>query len=249
MKNLFLFIPFFFLLSNHPVVYADEPLKIYAPPSIWAQQDGQMLTGPIIDLVVELFDEFNIRVETQILPWARAIDQMKSGELDLIPVIFHTDERAKFMEFTIPYVDVPTAVFVPPGKSFQFNTLDDLRNRRGLMVREDSISAEFKSFEPKLNIVKVTDYEQIFNMLGGNRADYAVAAKYGFIIHAKKLGYEDRIELLPDPVATRNLHFAFSKKSKFLTFLPVINEKLKQQKMDGCMEKMVKKAIHLASER
>lgn len=232
-----------------PVVYAGEQLKIYAPPSIWAQQEGQTLTGPIIDLVAELFDEFNIRVTTQILPWARAIDHMKSGELDLIPVIFHTDERAKFMEFTIPYVDVPTAVFVPPGKSFQFNTLDDLRNRRGLMVREDSISAEFKSFEPKLNIVKVTNYEQIFNMLDNNRADYAVAAKYGFIILAKKLGYEDKFELLPVPVATRNLHFAFSKKSKFLTYLPAINEKLKQQKINGNMEQMVKKAIRLASER
>jgi len=239
----------FLLFFTGSVVYAGEPLKIYAPPSIWAQKDGQILTGPIIDLVVELFDEFNIRVETQILPWARAIDQMKSGELDLIPVIFHTHERAKFMEFTIPYVDVPTAVFVPPGKSFQFNTLDDLRGRRGLMVREDSISAEFKAFEPELNIVKVTDYEQIFKMLGDNRADYAVAAKYGFIIHAKKLGYEDKIELLPVPVAIRNLYFAFSKKSKFLTFLPAINEKLKQQKINGSVEKMVEEAIRLASER
>lgn len=248
MKILFLYTAMFFFLSN-PVVYADKPLKIYAPPSIWAQQHGKILTGPIIDLVVELFTEFNITVKTQILPWARAIENMKSGELDMIPVIFYTDNRAEFMAFTIPYIDVPTAVFVPKGKSFPFDTLDDLKGRRGLMMREDSISEEFKSFEPNLNITKLTNYEQIFNMLGDNRADYAVAAQYGFFIHAKKMGYENKIERLPKPVATRNLYFAFSKKSPFLRYLPAINEKLKQLKMDGRMAKMVEKTILLASEK
>jgi len=53
MKNLFIF-TIFLLFFTGPVVYAVEPLKIYAPPSTWAQIDGRILTGPIVDVVVEL---------------------------------------------------------------------------------------------------------------------------------------------------------------------------------------------------
>jgi len=239
----------FILLSINTVLYAGETIKIYAPPSIWAQINREKLSGPVIDLVEEIFSEFNIRVSTKLLPWARAIEQMKTGELDMIPVIFHTQERARFMEFTIPYVQVPTAVFVPKGKSFPFSKLDNLKNRQGLMMREDSISTEFESFESNLNITRVTDYEQIFNMLTNNRADYAVAAQYGFLIHAKQLGYENKIELLPHPITTRNLYCGFSKNSRFIKYLPIVDKKLKKFQEEGRIEKMVETAIHLASEK
>ena len=226
---------------------AGESLKISAPPSIWAQKDGDILTGPIIELVEEIFAEVNVTVKTEVLPWARAIEYMKSGELDLIPVIFYSDERSTFMEFSSSYVDVPTSVFVPPGKSFPFFTIKDLQGRHGLMVRGDSISREFKAFKPKLDITKIATYEQILNMLGSNHADYAVAPQYGFLIHAKKLGYEHKAELLHNPIASRKLHFAFSKKSPFLKYLPAVNKKIEQLKADGSMEKMVTKAIQLAA--
>ncbi len=245
MKKIFFHVSIILFCINS-FVSAGETLKVFAPPSIWAQKQGETLTGPIIDLVEDIFVEFNVKVTTKVLPWARAIEQMKSGELDMIPVIFYTDERSRFMEFTIPYVEVPTAVFVPPGKSFPFYGFEDLKGRRGLMMQGDSISPEFEAVESKLNISKVTKYEQIFNMLDNNRADYAVAAKYGFLIHAKKLGYEHKIELLPKPIASRGLHFAFSKKSSFKKYLPAINKKIKQFKADGSMEKMVKKAIQMA---
>lgn len=242
-------ISLFFILNLTTAVHADESISIYAPPSIWVQKAGDNLTGPIIDLVENIFGKFNVTVATKAQPWARAIDNMKSGELDLIPVIFYTDERAEFMEFSISYIDVPTGVFVPQGKPFSFAKLEDLKDKRGLMMLGDSISSAFAAYESELNITKVTNYEQIFKMLGDNRADYAVTATYGFLIHAIHLGYEDKIELLPQPVATRSLHFAFSKKSPFLQYLPIVNKKLQQLKTDGSIEKMVSKAIRLASEK
>lgn len=229
------------------ITIAGESLKIYAPPSIWAQQTGEKLTGPVIDLVKKIFAELNISIKTEILPWARAIDNMKSGELDMIPVISHTEERSGFMAFTISYAEVPTAVFVLNGKAFSFSGLEDLRGLRGLMMRKDRISKEFELFESKLNITKVTNYKQILNMLENGRADYAVAAKYGFLIHAKKLGYADMIEALPHPIASHRLYFAFSRKSEFLKYLPIVNAKLKEFKKNGDIEKMIDDAINLAS--
>ena len=228
-------------------VYAENILKVSAPPSIWVQQQGDVLIGPMVELLDEIFAGFNIVIKPQELPWARAIDQMKSGKLDMIPIIFYTSERAKYMDFTISFMEVHTAVFVPPGKPFPFKTVRDLKGRQGLMMREDSISAEFEAFESELNIVKVAKYEQIFNMLGSNRVDYAVAAQYGFLIHARKLGYLNMFEVLPVPVATRKLYFAFSKKSRFIKYIPAINSKLKQLKDNGTIDKIVDKAIRQAA--
>lgn len=231
----------FFLFVQ--TVYAGETLKISAPPSIWVQKQGDTLTGPVVALLEEIFAEHGVTVVPVVLPWARAIDHMKSGKLDMIPVIFYTDERAKFMEFTIPYAEVPTAIFVPLGKSFPYNTLVDLKGMKGLMMRGVSISPQFESYAPHLNLSKIAYYEQIFQMLADNRADYAVAAQYGFLIEAKKLGYDDKIEMLPVPIASRNLHFAFSKKSSLLKYLPDVNIKLKQRQDDGSIKIMVDETI------
>jgi polar amino acid transport system substrate-binding protein len=247
MKKICIYVGIALICFN--TAYAGDNLKISAPPSIWVHKQGEILTGPVIDLLEEIFSEFKVTVTPKILPWARAIAHMKSGELDMIPVIFYTDERARFMVFTISYIEVPTAIFVPAGKRFPYTKLDDLKGRRGLMMRGDSISPEFEAFQTKLDISKVAYYEQAFKMLANNRADYAVAAQYGFLIEAKKLGYEDKIEMLPVSIASRSLHFAFSKKSPFLKYLPKVNKKLKQLQADGTMRKMANKAIRMAADK
>jgi len=225
-----------------------DTLKISFPQSIWVQKRGDTVTGPIIDLLNEIFEGVDVIVAPEILPWARAISRMKSGEIDMIPVIFYTPERARYIEFSAPYADVPASIFVPFGKVFPFTTLDDLKGKRGVMVRRDSISTEFKAFEINLNISKVATYEQLLKMLAAKRADYAVAAQHGFLIEAKKLGYSGKIEMLPKPVASRSLHFGISKKSSFLTYLPLINTKLEQLRSDGTIDRMVKRTIQMAAE-
>ena len=58
-------------------VFANESIKISAPPSIWLQEKGDRLTGPIVELLENIFDEFNVKITTVSLPWARAISQIK----------------------------------------------------------------------------------------------------------------------------------------------------------------------------
>lgn len=227
--------------------FAGETLKLSAPPSIWLQEKDGKTIGPVIDLIREIFTELDIEVAVEPLPWKRAIGQMKSGKLDMIPVIFYTEERAQFMDYSTPYTTVPTAIFVPLGKTFPFTSLEDLRGKKGAMVGGDSISKEFEAFEPNLDLLKVSYYEQLLKMLGDKRADYAVAAKYGFLIEAKKTGLSDKIEILANPVASRNLHFAISKKSKFVKYMPIINEKIATFKAEGKIEKMVHNTIEMAA--
>lgn len=230
-------------------VCASDKIVISAPPSIWVQVRGDQLSGPVIDLLEIIFSEMDIKVSFISLPWARALKRMKSGKLDMIPVIFYTDERAEFMEFTEPYTEVPTSIFVPQGKTFQFVSLASLVGKQGLIMRGDSISSEFESYKSNLNLIEIAGYDQMIRMIAANRVDYAVAAQYGFLVKAKKLKMEAEIEMLPKPIASRSLHFAFSKKSPYVKYLPKVNELLKQLKADGIIERMVHDTINKASER
>ncbi len=236
MKNIFLLLVMAIAFLNP--ANAGETIKLSAPISIWIQEQGDTLTGPVIDIVEDVFGELDITVSTEKLPWARAIERMKSGELDIIPVIFYTEERSQFMEFSVPYMAVPTVVFVPSGKTFSFDSLEDLKGRSGVIVRGDSISKEFEEFETQLNLTEVSNYGQILKMLASNRAEYAVVAKYGFMVELQRLEFERKVEMLPRPVASRNLHVALSKKSKYVNHLSRVNRKIEQFIADGTIERM-----------
>lgn len=230
-------------------VYASETLKISAPPSFWIQEQGERLVGPLIHLLEDVFAEFGVTITSVPLPWVRAITFMKSGQLDMIPVIFYTDDRAEFMEFTEAYAEVPTSIFVPRGKIFPFSSIDHLVGKKGLIMRGDSISPAFAIHKSSLNLTEIAGYDQMLKMLSDQRADYAVAAQYGFLIEAKKLKCEQQIEMLAEPVASRSLHFAFSKKSPFVKYLPDINTRLRRMKADGSISIMVEETLNKAAER
>ncbi|SMC86061.1 amino acid ABC transporter substrate-binding protein, PAAT family [Desulfocicer vacuolatum DSM 3385] len=228
-------------------VYANDVVSVTAPPSIWARQQGRELTGPVVDLIREIFSDVNVRVKTKSLPWARAIHMMKTGEIDIMLAIFRTGERAQFMDFTIPYVTVPNCVAVAKGKGFFFDSLEDLEGKQGVMVKGDSISPEFRLYEPKLNMMKIAHYDQIIKMLVNLRADYAVVPQFGFFMRVNKMGFQDKIEMLPKVVSSRELHMGFSKKSGILKYYSMVNEKLKQFKADGSLDEMVANTLKLAS--
>lgn len=249
-NKIILLVSFFviFCSPRSPVNAADN-LRLAAPPSIWVQEEEGTLTGPIITMLTDIFAELDISISPEVLPWPRALSHMKLGKLDVIPVIFHTEERARYMDFTVAYAEVPTSVFVPLGKSFPFSDLKDLRGKQGVMVRDDSISDDFRLFEPQLHVSKVGSYEQMLRMLKERRVDYAIAAHYGFLIKAKQLGYWQEIEVLPHPVASRHLHCALSKRSSFTKYLPKINSKLEQLLADGSLDRIISATIQKAEKR
>ena len=240
----FLFISSFVLFGDR---VAADTIKISSPPSVWIQEKDGQLTGPLIDLLEDIFSEMGVEVATFSLPWARAIAQLREGKIDMIPIIFYTKERSEFVEFSKPFAQVPTAVFVPAGESFSFASVSDLVGKKGLIMKGDSISEEFETIRPQLQIDEIAGYDQMVRMLADRRADYAVAAQYGFAIELKRSGLESKIALLPQPVSSRDLHFAISKQSPFVQYVPTLNKKLQQLEERGELKKMVERTIEKAA--
>ena len=215
------------------IAYADKSIYVSAPSSIWAEAKGFEMQGPIIDFVSGIFSEHGIPVVSQNLPWDRALYNLRNGHLDAMLVLLHTEEREKFIEYSIPYAEIPTSIFVPKGQSFTFTSLDDLIDKTGLIVQGEQYGKKFEAFKSQLNLSTVTTSEQMVEMLSRKRVDYVVSQYYAFLSTAKRLGLIDRFDVLPQDVELNSIHIGFSKKSKFVNYLPEINTGVLKMKADG----------------
>lgn len=231
------------LLIHSQSLSGNERLTYSVPPSIWAYQQNGRLIGPIVDLLERLFSETGVKTVFRKLPWVRAMEQMRSGKLDMIPVIFFSRDRSRYISFSDPYFVGETVVFVSRGNGFEFRSLHDLMDRKGVMMRGDSISTEFRRLKKNLRIKEVTSYVQILAMLTDHRVEYGVAAKYGLLSEAKKNGMEKQVVSLSEPIARRSLCIGISKRSRFASYIPMINKRLNALKKDGTLLKIEARAL------
>ena len=226
---------------------AQNPLTVApalpAKPYAWIENGD--VAGVGMDILHAFFDEMDIKIQPRIYPWARSLEYAKSGKIDALLTVFYTKERAGFLVFPEPYLTIDVCVIVPRGKSFKFENWNDLIGKRGIGIRGDSQGNEFDRFDRmRLNMFRVTDTRQAYEMLvNKERMDYLIYVREPALIDAAKLGYSDKIEILPVPVTSQELYIAFSKKSAFAKYVPVLSEKIKTWKTDGQVEKWYQNAM------
>ena len=235
------FLIFFITLFPVDSSYSRETLVFSAPmANAYAKETDKGLEGPSVDLIKMLFSDYDIEIKPIALPWPRVLEYIKTGEIDAVAPIFYTSERAKFIEYSIPFDAHETKVLVRRKHAFDFNIWEDLIGRSGAIVRQRSEGEAFDKFAAEhLKLIKVNSLDQILNMLVSGRIDYGIDKMYDIMIRSKHLGLSGQIEVLPRPVAINQNYIGFSKKSPFTSYLPEINEKIIQLKKEGKIRDMV----------
>jgi len=243
-KSIFFSGVFFLFLSSN--LLASDKFIITVHPSAhpfgW-HEDGKV-KGAIYELIKLIGKDLDIPIEPITLPWARSLDDVKSGTIDMILTLYFTKERSEFLSYSIPYDYMETSVFVKKDKKLTFSKWDDLIGLTGLKIIGDSRGDKWDKFErEKLNVVKLVNIEQIFKMLLHERADYAVFPKISTIREIEKMGYSDKITYLEKPIISQGVYIAISKKSPYHQYLPKINELIKKYTQDGTYERLRDKAF------
>ena len=214
------------------------------PPISWQQQDT--LVGVAVEMAEQIFTELGIPYEIRVTgPWARVQIAAKHGDIDVIAAAYKNPERETFMDYTLPFMKDPVVVFVWKGKSFPFNRWEDLIGKQGGTNIGESYEKEFDRFmDQKLTMTKVPKTIQNFKKLEKGRIDYFVFGLYPGLADASTTGYEDKIEVLPQPVVNADFYMAFSKKSAFRHLIPEIDNIIERYKKEGKIEKWI--AFYLA---
>jgi len=86
---------------------------------------GEVAAGLYPALFKEAFSRMGVRTELTAVPWKRALDDTDAGRAGT-GGIYQNSERLKKYDFSEPFYEERLAIFVPTGKEFGFDKMEDL---------------------------------------------------------------------------------------------------------------------------
>ncbi len=208
-----------------------------APPVTWEEYNKLTGIGPdlVTNILSDLSVNYDIRVEGN---WQEVQDKCRDGKVDMLVAAYKNDERAAYMEYSLPYLPQPTVIVVEKGKEFAFGRWESLIGKKGVSNRGESYGQEFDSFIKEKLDVQFIAFERAIELLNRGEADYLIVDLYTALIYARLLRGEDAITILEPPVTTQTFHITIAKDSAMVVQMPAINKKLYRLVKDGTVEKL-----------
>jgi polar amino acid transport system substrate-binding protein len=187
------------------------------PPYLWRDpQNPQQLIGANADLLQHLAKELGVAVDIIYSgPWSRAQAEVKAGRVDLIAGAFLTMSRLEVMDYVHPaFYFTPNVVWVHRGAEFPYAGWEDLRNRTGDTLVNNSFGQQFDAYaKSNLTIEGVSSLTQAFRKLLLGRTDYVLYERYPGQALADSLGMQDDLLVLDPPISSEGLYLTLSHNS------------------------------------
>lgn len=153
-----------------------QPLRVvtdYWPPFRMAGVDGQ-LQGLDIDLLNELEKRTGLHFEIRLQPWARALEDMRSGQADLMTGLARTAEREQYIDYLEPsYYACAPRLYGAPARAASLASYQQLQ---GLRIGYVLQSVYFEPFDSDSTLLKVgvKNEEQLLQMLLRGRVELLI---------------------------------------------------------------------------
>ena len=187
------------------------------PPYLWRDpQNPQQLIGANADLLQHLAKELGVVVDIIYTgPWSRAQDEVRTGRVDLIAGAFLTLPRLESMDYVHPaFYFTPSVVWVHRGAEFPYAGWDDMRNRTGDTLVNNSFGQTFDAYaKSNLTLEGVASLTQAFQKLLLGRTDYVLYERYPGQALADSLGMQDDLLVLDPPISSEGLYLTLSHNS------------------------------------
>ena len=218
------------------------------PPIMWVNKNTGKFQGVAVELLEKMLSEVDIKAQfINVESWARAQEQVKNGQIDILIPPYKTEERQKIFNFPADtFMRDETVVFVKKGKEFKFDKFEDLLQYPGVAIINDSFGEEFDQFEKKAkHIRRLPTTEQSFRFVDKDRARYVIAGINSGNAAIAKLNWEGRYVYLPKRIVVTGMYLALSKKSiwNFPEFNSYLNRKYKEYARLGTVEDLEKKYL------
>ncbi|WP_291995747.1 EAL domain-containing protein [Candidatus Accumulibacter sp. ACC003] len=99
------------------------------PPYVFRDGEGR-LVGYLVDSWKLWETKTGVRVDLRASDWATALQRMADGQADVIDTLFMTPARARTLDFTPPYAQIPVAIYTHAS----IGGIVDLNTLRGFLV-------------------------------------------------------------------------------------------------------------------
>ena len=244
-----LVVAFVFGLPTSTPLRADSPvIKVSSDPWepwVLGSEGGAATGGVAVEAAEELFKRLGLETEINIYPYERCLDQMKSGDRDVLLMVKKTPEREQFMLFSDVAAREFQSIYYSPQRmaGFEWNDWDDLKPYTVGIVQGFNYG-EFAPAAEKYGIKTesvASDTQNIRKLLAG-RVDLVIlnrsTANYYMEQNPEARG---KLEPASKNISFAEFHFGLSKNGKAATYLSGVNEALRDMKADGTLDRILGK--------
>ena len=161
-------------------------------PKIFTDQ-GQP-AGILIDIITHIARQEGWQLRFVSGSWADNLDRLARGEIDLMPDMAYSADRAQL--YTFPKVPVLSSwfqVYAPADHGIR--SILDLNGKRILIldrsIQQEAFERLQHGFGLRCTLITVPDYTTMFLQVAEGRADVAVTNRFYGMMHAKRFGLED----------------------------------------------------------
>jgi len=204
-------------------IYENEP-KIFTSP------EGRP-SGMFIDIIEFIAKNEGWNLEYVPGTWSEGLQRLAAGEIDLMPDVAYTTERAKIFDFhKTPVMSSWFQAYARKGSGIQ--SILDLKGKRIALldqsVQQEAFIRFSEGFELNMSLVTVPDYKTMLEIVANGQADAGVTNQLYGIMHAGKYGLRDTAVVF-EPSA---LFFATTK-GAHEALLKAIDRHLSKMKTDS----------------
>ncbi|MBU1009697.1 MAG: transporter substrate-binding domain-containing protein [Bacteroidetes bacterium] len=176
-KTILLLSSLFVLLS---VASAQRVVKVGAfnfYPGIFKDSDGEV-KGFYVDALTELGKLENIRFEYVYGTWDEGLERIKSGEVDVLTSVAHTEKRATYMDYSnTALLTVWGEVYI--GAESEIKGILDLEGKTIAVMKSDFNGEYLRQLTGKMSInctyTETADFEEVFRLIASHQVDAGVA--------------------------------------------------------------------------
>ncbi|MGY0217333.1 transporter substrate-binding domain-containing protein [Endozoicomonadaceae bacterium StTr2] len=173
-------------LEDHPV------LRLMAlrnmPPMEFMTQDGTM-AGVSADYMRLLEDKLGIQfTQDWASSWAEAQIAIYQGQTEILPVAYMSEEQGRFMDFTVPYMEVPNVVITRETDD-SISTLSDLSGKKVSVVSGMPVTDYVSNRLKDVNFVLADEPGQALKLVALGQTDATIMdlASASYLIERAKI--------------------------------------------------------------
>lgn len=138
-------------------------------PFGYVDEDGNY-QGYDVYFAKRLAKDLGVKVEYVSTEAANRVEYLKTGKVDVILANFTvTEERAKEVDFALPYMKVALGVVSPDDKLI--TDPDDLNGKKLIVAKGTTAETYFEENYPDVELVKFDQYTEAYNALLDGRGD------------------------------------------------------------------------------
>jgi len=191
------------------------------------QQKPDVIQGISIDITRQILSTLGCKLNLVQMPWARALESLKVGEIDILSGAYSTEERRQYAHFSTKGIYSPNILFVRMNETehWPFKSLKDIVNTSftlGVQINV-SYSQEYETLKDRADfashLYQTSSRQSLWRMLEVNRVDGVIADQVTGLKELKELGLKNKITPSQLVVSNAPSFFAFSKKNIELNFV------------------------------